>query len=182
MLKIVKQAEPGFFPKWKKNEAQFNLPLREYILEKEQDHLCCYCEKRVTAANKDSHIEHVKPRDKYPNEEHVYDNLTVSCQTPRRCGNGKGNRFDDDFIVPADPRTPPEKYLTDSPNGEIRTIDGNQRGETTIEILNLNAPALVKSRRVLFLELHAMSGSLPDFADYFHEYPTFVEYFKQNFL
>jgi len=182
MLKIEKVEKPGFFGSWIKNEEGCNQALREYILEKEQQHVCCYCEKKVTAYGETSHIEHIRPRDKFPQLKNAYNNLSVSCQIKGRCGHAKGNTFNEYFIIPTEEN--PGDYLTYSLNGEMRPIDNNQKGRETIEILNLNAPKLIGARKVMFIQLHEMKNSpgCDDFEKHFNEYPTLITYFKENYL
>jgi len=180
MLEIKKDAPPEFFNSWKKNKVEFNHQLREHVLEKEQSHLCCYCEKAVTAHQDKSHIEPIRPKDKFPKLKNDYNNLAVSCETNGRCGKAKGSRFTENFIVPTEEN--PASYLTYSFNGEIKAIDGNRKGEETIDILNLNSYKLVKARRAVVRSMDAMRGSnvLNEFENYFKEYPTFIEYLKES--
>jgi uncharacterized protein (TIGR02646 family) len=180
MLHIKKDKPPDFFNSWIQNKKEYNQRLREYILEHEQRRVCCYCEKGVKAHPDDSHVEHVRPQDRFPKLKDDYRNLLVSCQTAGRCGNGKGNRFSAHFIVPTEEDS--ADYLTYSPNGEIRPLGNKKKAAETIGILNLNAYSLVKARRTLFVQLNEMKGSedFEEILDYFSEYPTFISYFKEN--
>ncbi|HLP58686.1 MAG TPA: retron system putative HNH endonuclease [Candidatus Deferrimicrobium sp.] len=179
MLEIHKDKAPDFFKDWLKNNQEHGQLLKEFILEKEQQQVCCYCEKGITSLN-DSHIEHIRPRDKFPQLKNNYQNLVVSCITPGRCGNAKGNKFNKHFIVPTEEN--PGEFLTYSPNGEIRAIDNNKKAAVTIEILNLNTPRLVGARRTLFIRLNNMKETFTDFQEFFKEYPTFIKYFKDYYL
>jgi len=181
MLEIKKVEPPTFFKSWVKDNKKYGQRLREFILEKEQQHACCYCEKGITPDNidTDSHLDHVRPRDKFPQFKNDYHNLVVSCQTPGRCGNAKGSQFNNHFIVPTEEN--PGDYLTYFINGEMRAIANNKKANVTIEMLNLNAPRLVGARRALFLQLNTMKNSCADFETYFKEYPTFIKYFKENY-
>ncbi|MCX6579232.1 MAG: TIGR02646 family protein [Candidatus Aminicenantes bacterium] len=178
MLEIKKVEPPTFFKSWVKDKKD-SQRLREFILEKEQQHVCCYCEKGITPDNSDSHLDHVRPQHRFPKLKNDYRNLVVSCQTPGRCGIAKKSKFDDHFIVPTEEN--PEDYLTYFINGEIRAIDNNKKANVTIEMLNLNAPRLVEVRRALFRQLNDMKNSIADFEIYFNEYPTFIKYFKESF-
>ncbi len=178
MLEIKKVKTPDFFNSWVENKREHGQRLREFILKKEQKNVCCYCEKGVTPGN-DSHLEHIRPRDKFPKLKHDYRNLLVSCQTPGICGKAKGNKFNENFIVPTEKN--PEEYLTYSIDGQIKAIDDNNKGIETIDILNLNAPKLVGARRTLFIGLDKMSDSSDNFEQYFKEYPTVVKFFKENY-
>jgi 5-methylcytosine-specific restriction endonuclease McrA len=84
------------------NEYKEKRKLKLYILENEQNYLCCYCEAKVTLD--DSHIEHIKPKDM--DEESLtfdYANLAVSCDgicfndknERLTCGHKKDNKFDE---------------------------------------------------------------------------------------
>lgn len=178
MLEIKKVKAPDFFSSWVKNK-EYGHKLKEFMLENEQGKVCCYCEKGIKADKNESHIEHIRPQDKFPKLKNDYHNLVVSCQTHGRCGKAKENKFSENFIVPTEEN--PEHYLTYSPNGEIRAIDDNVKGIETINILNLNDHSLVGTRRTLLKNLIGMSGSLDDFERYFNEYPTFIKYFKENY-
>lgn len=182
MLAIEKVDKPGFFDKWINNEEGYSQALREHIIKSEQQDVCCYCEKQISAHGEDSHLEHIRPQSRFPKLAYDYKNLVVSCQTRGRCGDAKGSRFSDHFIVPTEEN--PADYLTYSPNGEIIPINKNKKGRETLDILNLNAPKLRGARRTLFKQLSLMSNSLDldDFETHFPEYPTFIQYFKDNFL
>ncbi|MCU0287357.1 MAG: TIGR02646 family protein [Acidobacteria bacterium] len=181
MLEIKKTEQPCFFNSWIKNNKEYGKQLKEFILENEQQEVCCYCEKSIPPHNIDSnsHIEHVRPRDKFPGLKNDYHNLVVSCQTPGRCGNAKGNKFNDHFIVPTEEN--PGDYLTYFTNGEIRAINNNNKANVTIEMLNLNAPRLVGARRTLFIKLSSMRDLVNELETYFKEYPTLIKYFKENY-
>lgn len=153
--------------------------MREFILEEEQQHLCCYCEKRISSIADKSHLEHIRPQDKFPALIDTYKNISVSCQTNNTCGKAKKNSFSDDFIVPTE--DDPTKYLTHSPHGEIISIQNNDKGDYTIKLLNLNAPKLTKARRKLFIELDHMKDEIEDFEKYFNEFPTLINYFKETY-
>ena len=179
MLEIKKVEAPDFFNLWIKDNKENSQRLRGFILENEQRNVCCYCEKKISPVQKESHIDHIRPQDKFPKLKHDYCNLAVSCMTANRCGNSKGNQFNMNFIVPTEEN--PLDYLTYSASGEIRSINDNPKGIETIKILNLNASSLVGARRVMFIKLEAMKDSIDDFSNYFHEYPTLIDYFRENY-
>jgi len=179
VLEIKKPNKPNFFELWIKNKQDYGYQLKEFMLEKEQQNVCCYCEKPITASVEHSHIEHIKPQAKFRKLKHDYNNLVISCQTKGRCGNAKGDKFNEHFIVPTEEN--PEDYLTYSPNGEIRAINNNIKAIETIDILKLNETKLVGARRTLFIQLNQMRDSLDNFENHFKEYPTFIKYFKENY-
>jgi len=120
--------------------------LKEYILENEQNYLCCYCEAKVTLDN--SHIEHIKPKDIDENTlTFDYSNLSVSCDgicfsRDKRltCGHKKDNKFDEfKFLNPTkviDIREyfiyTDNYYIGASHKDEIKAI-------YTMELLHLNS-------------------------------------------
>jgi len=78
------------------------------VLLSEQGWICCYCNRRVDGSS--SHIEHLRPRSKFPQDELRYENLLASCQReeqpgdPLQCGKLKGDWFDEAlFISPLHP-------------------------------------------------------------------------------
>jgi uncharacterized protein (TIGR02646 family) len=122
-------------------------------LMKEQGHICCYCERRLTDG--DSHIEHFNPQSNNAVDPLDYANMLCSCQNqlkpkqeeePRHCGHLKGDWFDDQLLVsPLDP---------DCAGHFAYTADGNIKPATksddaarmTIEKLGLNIPKLIALR------------------------------------
>lgn len=139
MLAIKKNNPPPFFNLWIKNKKDYNHHLRETILENEQAHLCCYCEKEITAHQDCSHIDHIRPQDKFPQLRDSYSNLVVSCEIKDRCGHAKKNQFNELFIVPTEEN--PGNYLTYSSNGEIMATDKKGKG-------NENYPNFESERRI----------------------------------
>ena len=78
MLKINKTSEPNFLKEFKKKEKPKNWKdfdfkikkeLKNYMLENEQkignNSYCPYCERKIIAS-KNSQIEHIKPKDRFP--------------------------------------------------------------------------------------------------------------------
>jgi uncharacterized protein (TIGR02646 family) len=64
--------------------------LKEYILNNEQNYLCIYCEEKINDID-NSHLEHIKPEDKYEKLIFDYNNLVVSCNGDGKCNfNNKG--------------------------------------------------------------------------------------------
>ncbi len=157
MKRIVKGAEPEVFSEWKANDRMAHQPnwnrvrssvkqkLHETLMQ-EQGFLCCYCEVSVTAD--DSHIEHFRPRGRYPTRQLDYDNLLCSCQRelspgePRHCGHQKGDWFDENLLVsPLAPNC--EERFRFTANGDIFPRRDNDAGaKATIRRLGLNVAKL----------------------------------------
>ena len=139
------------------------------VMYREQGSLCVYCEQEISENDSRPHIEHWRPRSRYP--EHVlhWRNLYLSCSTKDMCGDCKGDKSlkGDD----ADPHLPwptelDYEWLVGFTSGgemyvrvdvhmdeatrralELAIDDGQQGGIQRQAILNLNHPALVEARR-----------------------------------
>ena len=107
MIKVDKQDEPSFLTDFKKrkkpkswidyNDGDIKSKLKDFMLDNEQDGYCPYCEIYIKEIS--SHIEHIKPKDIYPNEFDTHDNLIACCMNKNTCGSIKGNRYDEKFII-----------------------------------------------------------------------------------
>lgn len=153
MKYIVKNQEPQFFTDWKASgDKKYNgliNPTKSELkrtLLLEQGCICCYCESKISSNN--SHIEHLKPKDKdkFPELQLNYDNLLCSCQKqlsqgePRHCGNSKGND-----IIPITPLMPDcESKFKHTDDGQILHTD--EDSELTIKHLQLDIDKLNKLR------------------------------------
>ena len=120
--------------------------IKAHMLQNEQFYLCCYCCKRID--QKQSHIEHVKPRQSFPKLSMDYQNLLISC-TGKTCGVCKDRQVLPDSL----------SYR----NWESRfayTVDGRivpsfkEDGdvEKAIQILNLNDRTLIDGRKEVYDE------------------------------
>ena len=130
--------------------------------------LCCYCESTVSA-NSFGHIEHRKPKRKFPKDAFNWDNLHWACE---KCNNAKADQWDADNPI-LDPTVDTEiipTHLSIVPG--LRTIKFHPEtgsGKTTIEHADLNRLDSAKARRricnyALALEsiLEAKEESLSD--------------------
>lgn len=204
MLKIDKVKEPEFFIKFKeKNKpknwttfksdkekqkfSELKQELKEIMLEKEQKNVnkltqeisyyCPYCERKVTFEKNNSHIEHIKPRYKFPDLTFEYTNLLVCCVHQSTCGSKKGNEWHEDFINPVEEN--PELFFEyDIKRGEIISTEKNKkRAEKTIELLNLNERNLCERRKNFIIKV--MKTGLENL-DFFNDFPTLKKYLKEN--
>jgi uncharacterized protein (TIGR02646 family) len=196
MLKINKKQEPSFLTEFKKknkpktwddyNNTDIKLRLREFMLDNEQDGYCPYCETQITNDNKSSHIEHIKPRDKFSKDFQIYNNLITCCQNPNICGASKKNKYDEKFINPV--LENPNEYLEYNLNtGEIvEKFDAGERYERakcTIDLLNLNYEKLRDARKIFVLELDSACFEEDDFEYYKEEvkrFPSLIEFMKKD--
>ncbi len=93
---------------WKPNWKNFQKPEKPLVhnsLLREQGFICCYCGQQIDLDT--SHIEHLKPRNQYPDLALNYTNLIASCQgesetpppIPVHCGHKKGKWYDESLMV-----------------------------------------------------------------------------------
>ncbi len=200
MKYINKRQEPIEFISWKKKNALYtslkglDKSILSNSLREEQGFICCYCERRIDKYN--SHIEHFKPKSKFPSFELDYSNLLCSCQKhlkpgePRHCGNSKGDWFDENLLIsPLD--TDCEQHFKYTFDGWILPSDSsNNKAITTIEKLQLNIPKLIDLRKNVidtFLDESIASEDLNKFVEnylvekeenngYYYEFFTTIKY------
>ena len=86
-------------------------------------------------------IEHVKSRNLYPALTYDYNNLLLSCKTPKQCDNAKGNQELDlnPLMIECDIE------IKINLAGELESK--STRAEQAITILNLNNPTLCNKRK-----------------------------------
>ncbi len=117
-------------------------------LLQEQGYICCYCGMSIT--KEDSHIEHLKPRSRYPELALEYKNLLTSCRRererrePQHCGVKKDDWYDELLMIsPLDQNCASFfRYLA---SGEILPTDepdNQETATTTIETLGLDIEKL----------------------------------------
>lgn len=128
----------------------------KYILKCEQKNLCAYCEVEIKNLKDDSHLEHIKPQEKNPQNRFDYYNLIVSCegncrsdlviQTNRKqnsCGHKKADKFNEKlFLNPIEIENLSEYFIFNR-DGEIKPNSKDyERANETIKVLNLNSKRL----------------------------------------
>ncbi len=198
MLKINKVAEPDFFKAYKRkynpknwddyNEENIKFDLKTYIAKNQQNIngaiLCIYCEREIDIANNKGHIEHIKPKAKFPEFFQEYNNLSISCDSKGTCGHAKKDKYDIKFINPVEEN--PEDFLVyDDLTGEIIAKENNvkDRVDYTInEVLKLNEYNLCKARKLVIKHLNdALNGGYFEYiADNYKEFHTLVNFYKEN--
>jgi hypothetical protein len=98
--------------------------------------LCCYCEGRIGDVSFD-HIEHHKPKIKFPQDTFNWDNLHLACE---KCNTAKGNKWSETApILDAVFDNPLADHLTyrESETG-LRRWPMSDRGTTTVEHADLD--------------------------------------------
>ncbi|MGK7892579.1 MAG: retron system putative HNH endonuclease [Xenococcus sp. (in: cyanobacteria)] len=166
MKYIKKNQAPECFSDWKKlaNEDwkprwdNFQEPQKSKVhhcLLEEQGFICCYCGRRITKYI--SHIEHLKPRNQYPDLTLDYDNFIASCQgeseakstVPVHCGHKKDKWYEETLMVsPLDSNCADFFRYTEA--GQIlATKDCNKQAaaQETIKRLALDIDKLKKMRQ-----------------------------------
>jgi len=149
------------------NELQTHLKIRLHQhLWREQQGLCIYCqqgvpEKTGTEYHIKSHIEHIRPRKKYPASTFKYDNLSVSCEgfdckTEDRkkefCEHRKGDEYNEDkFLNPTEIIEIEEYFIYDIEGGiypnSLKNQNDKEKAEYMISILDLNHKILKNMRK-----------------------------------
>ncbi|MDR1925689.1 MAG: HNH endonuclease [Planctomycetaceae bacterium] len=112
---------------------------------------CMYCESKIEH-NSYAHIEHIKPKAKYPELEFVWENLGYSCE---RCNTNKSDKYEE--------TTPFINPYTESPEVHIVFFgsilfarQGSERGQLTINEIKLNRPGLIEKRAERLKNLDTM--------------------------
>ena len=115
--------------------------------------LCCYCEGRIGDVSFD-HIEHRKPKSKFPKDTFNWDNLHLACQ---QCNTAKGNKWTGTApILDAVLDNPIAEHLTYQASATgLRRWPISDRGTTTVEHADLDrggSLGLPWTRARVFLE------------------------------
>ena len=110
-------------------------------LRKSTSGKCMYCEGKSGHVSH-PHVEHIKPKSKFPELEFEWDNLGFCCAV---CNNNKNDKYDEStpFINPYD--EDPARHIVFA-GYIIFTMHGSERGEFTIRKLKLNRIELVEDR------------------------------------
>jgi uncharacterized protein (TIGR02646 family) len=144
----------SFYDKYKKDDV------RE-ALEEMYKGLCCYCESEVGVADF-GHIEHRKPKKKYPDDTYNWDNLHLSCT---RCNGKKLSQYNESYpILDSCHDNPISNHLT----YEINPILGlwrkaeSKRGQTTVDHTDLNDEKLSKKRLEMMLAAMKLIKEIKD--------------------
>ena len=134
--------------------GRYDDPVNKDALRKSISGKCMYCESKIEHVSY-SHIEHIRPKKKFPELEFVWENLGFSCQV---CNGKKGDKYDEatPFINPYDEN--PEDHIVFL--GYLSyPKQGSERGEYTIREIELNRADLVESRKNKFDGIEKMIKS-----------------------
>jgi uncharacterized protein (TIGR02646 family) len=126
-------------------------PINKTALRESTSGKCMYCESKVEHISY-AHIEHIKPKKKFPKLEFDWNNLGFSCQV---CNTNKGIQYDENtpFINP----------YNEDPQDHIIFLGffifpkhGSERGEYTIKEIDLNRAGLIDKRKDRIEKLNLM--------------------------
>jgi hypothetical protein len=113
---------------------------------------CIYCLRRETwlTTGRDYQIDHFLPKSEHPDVERDYDNLVYACS---ECNGTKAAKY-----LPSPESVAYGDCMQVDEKGEIHAL--NERGETIIEALHLNAYEYTRLRRTIIVTVaEARSGS-----------------------
>ena len=117
-------------------------PVNKEALRKSTSGKCMYCESKIEHISY-AHVEHIKPKKKFPELEFSWNNLGFSCPV---CNTNKGDKYDETtlFINPYDEN--PEEHLVFL-GYYVYPKKGSERGEYTRNEIDLNRPDLIERRK-----------------------------------
>ena len=162
---------------WQPSYQDMEQPIRQSVIDalyESQRGLCVYCGRRLgmSRPGKSLHIEHFRPRSRYPQLETCLANLFLSCgpesdgRNPSpTCGNAKEDWFDEDkHIETGYPEcTNRFRFLL---TGEIAAAtEPDDAAQTMIRVLNLNHRELKKDREDILDRIDGGSLDLSDFIE-----------------
>lgn len=117
----------------------------------EQGNCCAYTEIRISEST-NSHIDHYRTRNLFPQLTFDYHNMLVSCNSEEYGAKHKDKQIKaiedyDDLINPV--KEVPSDFIEFAYTGEVLSVEGSVKGEKTISFFNLNAKALVERRKTM---------------------------------
>lgn len=124
--------------------SSYNKPDIKETLNRMYNNHCCYCESRVGVVDY-PHIEHRKPKRKYPELTFDWDNLHLACE---KCNKIKGEEYNEKAPILDSTIGPPiTKHLSYRIGlGSIDRTHKTAMGETTIKHTKLNRGELGENR------------------------------------
>jgi hypothetical protein len=138
-------------------KGNYKDPVNKNALRESTSGKCMYCESKIEH-NSHAHVEHIKPKAKFPKLEFAWDNLGFSCE---KCNTNKGQKYDE--------ATPFINPYSENPEDHILFLEfylfprqGSERGEYTITESQLNRAGLIERRKEkidkLYILINAASG------------------------
>ncbi len=108
-------------------------------LEEMYSGLCCFCESKIGISDYE-HIEHLKPKSKFPELSFEWNNLNWCCS---KCNIAKGTKWNETHLILDPSIDEPKEHFAFYQDTIIAKSD---RGKTTIDHANLNRSKLVEAR------------------------------------
>lgn len=159
-----------------KNKKKLDVAFTKYNHKQVKDSLktmfsgkCAYCESHITHIGY-GHIEHFRPKSKFPDLCFEWSNLMLGCEICNGKGY-KGDKFPENhegalFVNPVEEN--PDEFFDfefDPSAGVAIVISKNERGNTSENELGLNRSELIKHRssvvrKMVFAALKAKDGDL----------------------
>ncbi len=172
------------FQHWSELSGEHREPIRN-ALHKMQTGWCAYCGCQISANNQDSHIEHFRKQALFPAFVFQWSNLFLSCCVENTCGKHKDKIIEtDDYAIILDPTLDdPEDFLKFVFNGEVVPVESlsdadKRRASRTIELFNLNHPALKDSRRNVIKAV--FKYDLPPSEMHYYPHPVAISHAKNR--
>lgn len=109
-------------------------------LENETHNKCAYCETYIKPASFGD-VEHFLPKAKYPNDIFKWENLTLACEV---CNRTHKKEHDNPPLINPYIDTPTNHLEPEGPM--IISKLNDQKGDTTVTVLQLNRPELLLRR------------------------------------
>ncbi len=182
---------------WAEFNGEVKLTLHQHLWI-EQGTLCIYCQQQVppkaekqASAQIRSHIEHIHPRQKFPQFIFEYKNLSISCegfdcystaQQPKRefCEHRKGDEYDSArFLNPIELQDIESYFEYDFEGRIYPTAKDKARAEYMIDILNLNHPTLIGMRKSIYEAVIYPDNPLDIRSEFPFILPAFYSMLKQ---
>lgn len=157
-MRYINKEEPDFFKTFKKKQKpnkwsdlppEISFQLRTYLVETEQVAQCAYCECSIKPQN--SHIDHFRKRDHFPQKTFEYQNLMASCNKKNSCANNKDKHIKradySNLLHPVEEQ--PIDFLEYTLTGDMLAIGEQLKGSETIRLFHLNNASLLNQRQTI---------------------------------
>jgi len=146
----------------RRRHERWRHPEIKEALRSETNAKCAYCEGIVEDVSF-PHVEHIKPKGRFPELAHEWMNLTTACE---KCNVAKGDYYDPELEL-INPYVDDVGGQLQYPGPLVDWRKGDSRAELTVSLLALNRAELVSSRTRRILSVrgmierwHASSGPL----------------------
>lgn len=121
---------------------------------------CAYCEGKILSLHWGD-VEHIRPKDQFPDERLQYENLTLSCP---KCNNNKSNYYSDEQPIINPYNDEPSDHIV-ALGQFFRKKNSDKKGERTILLLKLNRDGLHEKRNEQIDALEALVDKFNEESD-----------------